>query len=158
MLVLFNIEQNIAFLILNALPAHPMATKKGGGSVLKTPQMMPMTRQQQLQEDTHFRVLSLLESQPDLNQREMAKALGVSLGGVNYCLRALAAKGLVKMSSFQASENKLAYAYLLTPQGMTEKIALTGSFLKRKQQEYAALKAEIEALQKAVAEAPESGQ
>ena len=110
-----------------------------------------MTRQQQLQEDTHFRVLSLLESQPDLNQREMAKALGVSLGGVNYCLRALAAKGLVKMSSFQASENKLAYAYLLTPQGMTEKVALTGRFLKRKQEEYAALKAEIEALQKAVA-------
>ena len=119
---------------------------------------MTMTRQQQLQEDTHFRVLSLLESQPDLNQREMAKALGVSLGGVNYCLRALAAKGLVKMSSFQASENKLAYAYLLTPQGMTEKIALTSRFLKRKQEEYAALKAEIEALQKAVAEHSESGQ
>jgi EPS-associated MarR family transcriptional regulator len=112
-----------------------------------------MTRQQQLQEDTHFRVLSLLESQPDLNQREMAKALGVSLGGVNYCLRALAAKGLVKMSSFQASENKLAYAYLLTPQGMSEKIALTASFLQRKQQEYAALRAEIEALQQAVAKA-----
>ena len=88
----------------------------------------------------------------------VAKALGVSLGGVNYCLRALAAKGLVKMSSFQASENKLAYAYLLTPQGMTEKIALTGRFLKRKQEEYAALKAEIEALQKAVAENAESGQ
>jgi EPS-associated MarR family transcriptional regulator len=112
---------------------------------------MTMTRQQQLQEDTHFRVLSLLESQPDLNQREMAKALGVSLGGVNYCLRALVAKGLIKMHNFQANDNKLGYAYLLTPQGMTEKIALTGRFLKRKQAEYAALKAEIEALQKAVA-------
>jgi EPS-associated MarR family transcriptional regulator len=110
-----------------------------------------MTRQQQLQEDTHFRVLSLLETQPDLNQREMAKALGVSLGGINYCLRALVAKGLIKMHNFQANENKLGYAYLLTPQGMTEKIALTGRFLKRKQEEYAALKAEIEALQKAVA-------
>jgi hypothetical protein len=62
------------------------------------------------------------------------------------------------MSSFQASENKLAYVYLLTPQGMTEKIALTGRFLKRKQEEYAALKAEIEALQKAVAENSEFGQ
>jgi hypothetical protein len=62
------------------------------------------------------------------------------------------------MSSFQASENKLAYAYLLTPLGMTEKIALTGRFLKRKQEEYAALKAEIEALQKAVAENAEFGQ
>ena len=110
-----------------------------------------MTRQQQLQEDTHFRVLSLLETQPDLNQREMAKALGVSLGGINYCLRALVAKGLIKMHNFQANDNKLGYAYLLTPQGMTEKIALTGRFLKRKQEEYAALKAEIEALQKAVA-------
>ena len=106
-----------------------------------------MTRQQQLQEDTHFRVLSLLESQPDLNQREMAKALGVSLGGVNYCLRALAAKGLIKMHNFQASDNKLGYAYLLTPQGMVEKLSLTTRFLQRKQQEYAALKAEIEALQ-----------
>lgn len=118
---------------------------------------MTMTRQKQLQEDTHFRVLSLLESQPDLNQREMAKALGVSLGGVNYCLRALVDKGLVKMHNFQKSDNKLGYAYLLTPQGLTEKMALTGRFLKRKQEEYAALKAEIEALQKTVAES-ESGQ
>jgi EPS-associated MarR family transcriptional regulator len=119
---------------------------------------MTMTRQQQLQEDTHFRVLTLLESQPDLNQREMAKALGVSLGGVNYCLRALVAKGLVKIHNFQENENKLGYAYLLTPQGMAEKIALTGRFLKRKQEEYAALRAEIAALQKAVGESLESGQ
>ena len=111
---------------------------------------MTTTRQKKLQEDTRFRVLGLLESEPNINQREMAKALGVSLGGVNYCLRALVAKGLVKMSSFQASDNKLAYAYLLTPQGMTEKIALTGRFLQRKQQEYAALKIEIEALQREV--------
>ena len=120
--------------------------------------IMTMTRQQQLQEDTHFRVLSLLESQPDLNQREMAKALGVSLGGVNYCLRALAAKGLVKMHNFQENENKLGYAYLLTPHGIKEKLSLTASFLQRKQQEYAALKAEIEALQKAVGETSEFGQ
>ena len=117
-----------------------------------------MTRQQQLQEDTHFRVLSLLETQPDLNQREMAKALGVSLGGINYCLRALVVKGLIKMHNFQANDNKLGYAYLLTPQGMTEKLSLTAHFLQRKQQEYVALKAEIEALQKAVAESLESGQ
>ena len=116
---------------------------------------MPMTRQQQLQEDTHFRVLSLLETQPDLNQREMAKALGVSLGGVNYCLRALVAKGLIKMHNFQANDNKLCYAYLLTPQGMAEKLSLTAHFLQRKQQEYVTLKAEIEALQQAMAEKPE---
>ena len=116
---------------------------------------MSMTRQQQLQEDTHFRVLSLLETQPDLNQREMAKALGVSLGGINYCLRALVAKGLIKMHNFQANDNKLGYAYLLTPQGMAEKLYLTAHFLQRKQQEYLALKAEIEALQKTMAENPE---
>ena len=109
-----------------------------------------MTRQKQLQEDTHFRVLSLLESQPELNQRQMAKALGVSLGGVNYCLRALVAKGLVKMHNFQESDNKLGYAYLLTPTGLAEKLALTSHFLQRKQQEYLALKAEIDALQKSM--------
>ena len=109
-----------------------------------------MTRQKQLQEDTHFRVLSLLERQPELNQRQMAKALGVSLGGVNYCLRALVAKGLVKMHNFQENDNKLGYAYLLTPTGLAEKLALTSHFLQRKQQEYLALKAEIEALQKSM--------
>ncbi len=117
---------------------------------LTPPHEMPMTRQQQLKEDTRFRVLTLLESKPDLNQREMAKALGVSLGGVNYCLRALVDKGLVKMHNFQENENKLGYAYLLTPTGMAEKLALTANFLQRKQQEYTALKAEIEALQKTV--------
>ena len=111
---------------------------------------MPMTRQQQLQEDTHFRVLTMLEIKPDMNQREMAKVLGVSLGGVNYCLRALVAKGLVKMNNFQENDNKLGYAYLLTPYGMAEKLALTSSFLKRKQQEYVALKVEIEALQQQI--------
>ena len=88
-----------------------MATRYGG-SVPNPPHEMPMTRQQQLKEDTRFRVLTLLESKPDLNQREMAKALGVSLGGVNYCLRALVDKGLVKMHNFQENENKLGYAYL----------------------------------------------
>lgn len=120
--------------------------------------IMPKTRQQQLQDDTRFRVLSLLETQPDLNQREMARALGVSLGGVNYCLRALVAKGLIKMLNFQTSDSKLGYAYLLTPQGMAEKLSLTAHFLQRKQQEYVALKAEIEALQKIVVEVSESGQ
>ena len=108
--------------------------------------IMTITRQQQLQEDTRFRVLNLLESQPDLNQREMAKVLGVSLGGVNYCLRALAAKGLVKMQNFNSSSNKLGYAYLLTPKGFKEKMVLSKDFLERKLREYEALRAEIEAL------------
>ena len=109
-----------------------------------------MTRQQQLQEDTHFRVLSLLETNSNLNPRQMAKALGVSLGGVNYCLRALAAKGLVKMNNFHENNNKLGYAYILTPHGMAKKLELTAHFLRRKQQEYMVLKTEIDALQKTI--------
>ena len=106
-----------------------------------------MTRQQQLQEDTHFRVLSLLEQNPDMSQRDLAKALGVSLGGINYSLKALIERGMVKAQNFKKSETKLAYAYVLTPQGIAEKTKLTARFLKRKMEEYEALKAEIDMLQ-----------
>ncbi len=99
------------------------------------------------QQDTHYRTLRLLEENPDLTQREIAKKLGVSLGSTNYCLKALVDKGLVKIRNFRASKNKLGYAYLLTPRGVKEKLALTEGFLKRKLIEYEALKAEIEALQ-----------
>jgi EPS-associated MarR family transcriptional regulator len=109
------------------------------------------TRQQQLQEDAHYRVLALLEAKPDMSQREMAQALGVSLGGINYSLRALMARGMIKLHNFKNSERKSAYAYLLTPAGVAEKASLTGQFLQRKLQEYEALKAEIEALQRLVA-------
>ena len=100
-----------------------------------------------LNEDTRFRVLRLLEDQPDLTQREIAKQLGISLGGVNYCLCALADKGLVKMQNFRNSKSKMGYLYLLTPRGISEKIALMESFLKRKMDEYEVLKAEIEELE-----------
>jgi EPS-associated MarR family transcriptional regulator len=96
--------------------------------------------------ELQFRVLRLLESNPHLTQRELSKALGVSLGGLNYCLNALVAKGSVKIQNFKNSKNKWVYAYLLTPQGIAEKTALTGSFLRRKMQEYEDLKAEIESL------------
>ena len=109
--------------------------------------MDKMTRQQQLQEDTHFRVLSLLEQNPDMSQRDLAKALGVSLGGINYSLKALIERGMVKAQNFKKSETKLAYAYVLTPQGIAEKTKLTARFLKRKMEEYEALKAEIDLLQ-----------
>ena len=109
-----------------------------------------MTRLQQLQEDTHFRALGLLEQNPDLSQRELAKVLGVSLGGVNYSLRALAERGMVKMQNFKRSEKKLAYAYVLTPRGLAEKTRLTADFLKRKLEEYEALKTEIISLQQTV--------
>ena len=109
-----------------------------------------MTRLQQLQEDTHFRVLGLLEQNPDLSQRELAKVLRVSLGGVNYSLRALVDRGMVKMENFKRSEKKLAYAYVLTPRGLAEKTRLTADFLKRKLEEYEALKTEIISLQQTV--------
>ncbi len=96
--------------------------------------------------ELQFRVLRLLEVNPHLTQRELSKSLGVSLGGVNYCLNGLVAKGSVKIQNFKNNKNKWVYAYLLTPQGMAEKTALTGAFLKRKMQEYQTLKEEIEAL------------
>ncbi len=112
--------------------------------------MDAMTRQKQLQEDTHFRVLSLLEQNPDMSQRDLAKALGVSLGGVNYSLKALMERGMVKVQNFSRSERKLAYAYVLTPHGLAEKTKLTARFLKRKMDEYDAVKNEIDSLQQAL--------
>jgi EPS-associated MarR family transcriptional regulator len=107
-------------------------------------------------EDTRFRVLRLLQDKSDLTQREIAEALGISLGGVNYCLRALASMGLVKIRNFRNSNNKMGYAYLLTPKGIAEKTALTARFLKRKMEEYELLKAEIEALKEEIKEMPDS--
>lgn len=105
------------------------------------------SRQEQEREDLRFRVLKLLQDNPDLSQRELARRLGVSNGKLNYCLRALIDKGLVKLGNFAHSTHHLGYAYLLTPAGMAEKAALTGRFLRRKMAEYEALRAEIEALQ-----------
>jgi EPS-associated MarR family transcriptional regulator len=87
--------------------------------------------------------MRVLEENPDLTQRELAEKLGMSVGGVNYCLNALIDKGLVKMGNFQKSKNKFKYVYLLTPQGITEKLSMTNRFLKRKMEEYEALKVEI---------------
>jgi len=98
-------------------------------------------------EDLHFRVLKLLQDQPDLSQRELAVRLGVSNGKLHYCMKALIDKGLVKLGNFASSKHHLGYAYLLTPQGISQKAALTSSFLRRKIAEYEALRAEIEALQ-----------
>ena len=100
--------------------------------------------------ELQFRVLRLLESNPHLTQRELSKSLGVSLGGINYCLNALVAKGSVKIKNFKNNENKWVYAYLLTPQGIAEKTDLTGNFLIRKMREYQELKAEIKSLKSEV--------
>jgi EPS-associated MarR family transcriptional regulator len=105
------------------------------------------SRQAKLQEDTYFRVMRLLQANPDLTQRELAEKLGISVGGLNYCLKALVDKGLVKMNNFANSKNKFGYVYVLTPSGMAEKAAITHRFLQRKLDEYAALHEEIKALQ-----------
>jgi EPS-associated MarR family transcriptional regulator len=103
-------------------------------------------RRTQLQEDTYFRVLRLLQNNPDLTQREIAKSLGISTSGLNYCLKALIDKGWVKVHNFSQSKNKFGYIYVLTPQGVVEKVNLTRRFLQRKVTEYEALKAEIDSL------------
>lgn len=115
-------------------------------------------RQAKIQEDIHFRIMRILQDNPDLTQRELADKLGMSVGGLNYCLKALIDKGFVKMSNFQKSKNKFKYVYLLTPQGIAEKVALTSRFLKRKMEEYDALKAEIEALRAEVGDEQGDGQ
>lgn len=104
------------------------------------------SRQSLLQQDTYFRVLRLLQENPNLSQRELAQRLGVSVGGLNYCLKALIGKGLVKVHNFSRSKQKLGYAYILTPHGLIEKARLTSSFLSRKMQEFDALRAEIQTL------------
>jgi EPS-associated MarR family transcriptional regulator len=108
------------------------------------------SRQAKLQEDTYFRVMRILQENPDLTQRELAEKLGISVGGLNYCLKALMEKGMVKMKNFATSKNKFGYVYVLTPTGMAEKAAITHRFLQRKMDEYEALKAEIEALRSEV--------
>lgn len=99
-------------------------------------------------EESHLKVLRLLEADPSMSQRDLSQALGISLGKINYCMRALLDKGLIKMQNFRYSENKLGYAYLLTPEGIVAKAELTHSFLKIKLREYETLRREIEELQR----------
>lgn len=99
-------------------------------------------------EESSLQVLRLLEKNPQLTQRELAAELGVSLGKVNYCVKALLAKGFLKLQNFRGSNNKLAYAYLLTPSGIAAKSSLAISYLQIKMAEYERLRAEIEQLQR----------
>jgi EPS-associated MarR family transcriptional regulator len=103
-----------------------------------------------LDEATHYRLLKLLQDNPELTQRGLAEAAGISLGKVNYCLKALIEKGLIKAANFRNNPNKKAYAYLLTPKGIEEKARIAVRFLRRKQQEYEALRSEIEGLRREV--------
>lgn len=105
-----------------------------------------------LTEENRYQLLKLLEQNPSLNQRELAKAMGISLGKTNYCLNALIEKGLIKVTNFKRSKTKMNYAYFLTPKGLDEKARITVQFLKRKQQEYDLLVAELEQLRREAAQ------
>ena len=101
-------------------------------------------------EQEHLNLMRLLEQHPELSQRDLARAAGISLGKVNYCLKALVEKGWVKTQNFRQSNNKLAYAYILTPAGIKRKAEITVKFLQRKQREYKELEKEIERLRSEV--------
>ena len=91
----------------------------------------------------HLNVLRRIQSKPNSTQRELAKDLGFSLGKLNYCLKALKTKGLIKMKNFEKNPHKINYIYVLTPRGIAEKTKLTLNFMKRKMKEYDELKREI---------------
>ena len=91
----------------------------------------------------HFNVMRELQKDPKSSQRDLAQQLGFSLGKLNYCLKALQQKGLIKIKNFQKNTNKLNYIYILTPKGVTEKTKLTINFMKRKMREYEELKGEL---------------
>jgi EPS-associated MarR family transcriptional regulator len=103
-----------------------------------------------LNDEIRYRILRELEQQPKISQRALAQSLGVSVGKTNYCLRALIDKGLIKVNNFRRSKNKLAYAYMLTPRGISEKARVARRFLNLKQQEYVALSAEIAELRREI--------
>ena len=98
-------------------------------------------------QEVSLKVLRLLEDDPKLSQRDIADRLGVSLGSVNYCLKALIEKGWVKVNNFRRSDNKMGYAYILTPRGVSEHLIQTKDFLKRKLEEYDQLRTEIKVLE-----------
>lgn len=115
------------------------------------------SKRTKLQEDTHFRVLRLLQENPEMSQRELAEGAEVSVGGINYVLNALVDEGLVKLGHFTAAQDKRRYSYILTPKGIARKAVLTRAFLLRKTEEYEALRKEIEALRSELEiEVPES--
>lgn len=99
-----------------------------------------------LDDETRYRLFKLVEEHPDMSQRQLAQEMGVSVGKLNYCLRALVDIGLIKMGNFARSNHKLGYAYMLTPKGLVEKSKVTARFLARKEVEYEALKNELFAL------------
>lgn len=93
--------------------------------------------------EENFDILRKIQKNPELSQRKLAKELGFSLGKLNYCLKELQVKGLIKMENFKKNPNKINYFYILTPKGIAEKTKLTLNFMKRKMQEYDELNEEL---------------
>ena len=105
------------------------------------------SQREQQQEETHFRVMRLLDEDPSISTREIARRVGISNGAAYYCVTALVDKGFVKLKNFTRSKNKVNYIYELTPRGIRAKAVLTVSFLERKRHEYEDLRLEIERLE-----------
>ena len=103
-----------------------------------------------ISDETRYELIRLLEANPEMSQRDVARELGISLGKTNYCLRALIRKGFIKAANFKNSQNRTAYMYLLTPRGIEEKAKLTLRFLQIKMREYETLRVEIKQLQREV--------
>lgn len=99
-----------------------------------------------LTDEYRYKIFKLVEANPEISQRELARQLGISLGKANYCLKALIEMGQIKMRNFRNSKRKMAYMYLVTPKGIEEKSYVTARFLKRKLQEYENLQKEIDQL------------
>lgn len=99
-----------------------------------------------LTDEYRYKILKILEANPEISQRDLARELGISLGKVNFCLKALIEKGLIKVTNFRNNQNKLAYIYLLTPRGIEEKSSITLRFLREKMKDYAVLQKEIDVL------------
>lgn len=133
--------------MLNSLNKRSPVVSLRGGSVSAEPLVSSIPT-----EESHLKVLRLLEADPALSQRDLSQALGISLGKTNYCMRALLSKGLIKMQNFRNSGNKLGYVYLLTPAGITAKAEMTRNFLKIKMREYEILTREIDQLRREVEE------
>jgi EPS-associated MarR family transcriptional regulator len=104
-------------------------------------------RRQTANDDTLFWTLKVLQENPGVSQRTLAKEVGINVSTINFCLKALVEKGWIKMGNFSKNPDKMSYAYLLTPTGVAEKAVLTRRFLQRKMTEYEKLRGEIEALQ-----------
>lgn len=110
-----------------------------------------------MKDEIAYKLLKLIEAEPHLSQREIAQKMGVSLGKTNYCLKALVDKGFIKLQNFYNNKKKTNYIYLLTPQGIEEKAAVTYRFLQRKISEYENIKQEIESLKVEAADLKERG-